>query len=333
MAGVTVERREDVDYRGGRDSRRIDREVSELASRQRGVVARAQLRALGLSTQQIDRRVAARRLVPLHRGVYAVGHRALAFGAWEQAALLAAGPAAALSHRSAAVWWRMLGRWGGKVEVVVPTQSGRRVPGIAVHRCASLRPQDVTTADGLACTTPARTLMDLAATAPALLPRALTEAERLHLDVAGVLHRLATEPGRRGAGALAAALAAFDPRKAEARTVLELRFLEVVRAARLPAPQVNVVVDAGRLRPEVDFLWPAERVAVEVDGREFHDIVATAEADRARDNALALAGHLVLRFTWRRLEADRAGVVREVAAALRSRAPRPPRDRAPASPR
>jgi very-short-patch-repair endonuclease len=89
---------------------------------------------------------------------------------------------------------------------------------------------------------------------------------------------------------------------------------------------VNVVVEAGSLRPEVDFLWPAERVAVELDGRAFHDVVATAEADRRRDNALALAGHLVLRFTWRRLDRDPAGIVREVAAALRSRAPRPPRD-------
>jgi very-short-patch-repair endonuclease len=227
----------------------------------------------------------------------------------------------------------MLGSWNGMVEVIVPTQAGRRIPGIAVHRCASLRPRDVVVLDGLRCTTPARTLVDLAAVAPRLLPRALTEAERLHLDVGGAVTLLALEPGRRGAGALARALAAHDPRTAETRSALEVRFLGLVRAAGLPAPQVNVVVDAGRLRPEVDFLWPAERVAVEVDGREFHDIVATAEADRARDNALALTGHLVLRFTWRRLEADRAGVVREVAAALRSRAPRPPRDRAPASPR
>ena len=92
-------------------------------------------------------------------------------------------------------------------------------------------------------------------------------------------------------------------------------------------------MDVGSLRPEVDFLWPAERVAVEVDGRAFHDVMATAEADRRRDNALALTGHLVLRFTWRRLHDDPDGVVREVAAALRSRAPRPPRDPAPARPR
>ena len=244
-----------------------------------------------------------------------------------------AGPEAALGHRSAAAWWRMLGRWSGRIEVVVPTQAGRRIPGIALHRCATLADEDVTEETGLRCTTPARTLLDLAAAEPALLPRALTEAERLQLDVAGVLHRLAIEPGRQGAGALAAALAAFDPRTARTRSVLELRFLALVRAARLPPRQVNVVVDAGLLRPEVDVLWPAERVAVEVDGRAFHDVVATAEADRRRDNALALTGHLVLRFTWRRLKRDPDGVVREVAAALRSRAPRPPRDPAPARPR
>ncbi len=330
---ATVESREDVDYRRQRDFRRLDLAVTELASAQRGVVARGQLKELGLSPQQIDRRVRARRLVPLHRGVYAVGHRALPFGAHQQAALLAAGPDSALADRSAGAWLGMLGRWNGTVHVVVPTQAGRRIPGIAVHRRAALRPQDVVVHDGLRCTTPARTLVDLAASAPRLLARALTEAQRLHLDVGPALELLAQEPGRRGAEALARALRDFDPRTAETRSVLELRFLAAVRAARLPSPQVNVVVDAGRLRPEVDFLWPAARLAVEVDGREFHDVVATAEADRRRDNALALAGFLVLRFTWRRLDADPGGVVAEVAAALRRRGRTPARDRLPALPR
>jgi len=332
-ATVTVERRKGVDYRRGSDSRRIEQAVSELASFQRGVVSRHQLLALGLSPQQVQRRLAAGRLARLHHGVYAVGHRALAFGAPQQAALLAAGSDAALAHRSAAAWLGMLGRWDGRIHVVVPTQDGRRIPGVAVHRCASLRAQDVVVHDGLRCTTPARTLVDLAASAPQGLPRALTEAQRLHLDVGPALELLAREPGRRGAQRLARALADFDPRTAATRSVLEVRFLAAMRAAGLPAPQVNVVVDAGPLRPEADFLWPAERLAVEVDGRAFHDLVATAEADRRRDNALALAGFLVLRFTWRRLDADPRGVVAEVAAALRRRARTPPRDRTPASPR
>lgn len=297
------------------------------------MVGRRQLEELGFSRRQIGVRMEQGRLIPLHRGVYAVGHRALAFGARQQAALLAAGPGAALADRSAAAWWEMLGRWSGAVHVVVPRQGGRRIPGVVVHRCAGLRPHDVVVRDGLRCTTPARTLVDLAATAPRLLPRALTEAERRHLDVGGAVEILAREPGRRGARALVRALAAFDPRTAATRSALEIRFLALVRAARLPAPQVNVVVDAGHLRPEVDFLWPAERLAVEVDGRAFHDVVATAEADRARDNALALAGFLVLRYTWRRLNADPQGVAAEVGAALRRRARRPARDRLPAHPR
>jgi len=333
MPGVTVERRE-IHHHGGKvDSRRVEVELEALASRQRGVVGRRQLLELGFTGRQIDRRIEARRLVRLHRGVYAVGHRALPFGARQLAALLAAGPEAALADRSAGAWLGMLGSWSGAVAVVVPTQDGRRIPGIALRRCATLDPRDVGVHDGLRCTSPARTLVDLAAVAPRLLPRALMEAERRRLDVGRVLHLLAEEPGRRGAGALLAALAAFDPRTAETRSVLEVRFLELVRRARLPPPLVNVVVDAGRLHPEVDFLWAAERVAVEVDGRRWHDVVATAEADRARDNALALSGHLVLRFTWRRLQADPDGVLRELGAALRSRARRPPPDRARVRPR
>jgi len=329
----TVESRKDHHYGGELDFRRLEQPLAALAGSQRGVVARRQLRELGFTDRQIDRRVAAGRLVALHRGIYAVGHRALAFGAPQQAALLAAGPDAALADRSAGAWLGMLGRWDGRVHVVVPTQDGRRIPGIAVHRCGSLRAEDVVVHDGLRCTTPARTLVDLAASAPRLLPRALTEAQRLHLDVGPALDLLAREPGRRGARALARALADFDPRTAETRSRLEIRFLAAVRAAKLPPPQVNVVVDAGHLQPEVDFLWPVERLAVEVDGRAFHDVVATAEADRRRDNALALAGFLVLRFTWRRLDADPRGVVAEVAAALRRRDRTPARDRLPACPR
>ncbi len=81
----------------------VDGRIGRLAGRQLGVVARAQLLALGVSARQVERRVAQGRLVAVHRGVYAVGHAHLTReGGW-MAALLAAGPAAALSHRTAAL--------------------------------------------------------------------------------------------------------------------------------------------------------------------------------------------------------------------------------------
>src|SRR3954471_3094282 len=85
--------------------RRGEAAIAALAARQHGVVSRAQLAALGLGAGAIKHRLALGRLHPLYRGVYAVGHRSLRPEAWWLAAVLAAGPDAGLSHRSAAALW------------------------------------------------------------------------------------------------------------------------------------------------------------------------------------------------------------------------------------
>jgi very-short-patch-repair endonuclease len=73
--------------------------------------------------------------------------------------------------------------------------------------------------------------------------------------------------------------------------------LALIRAARLPEPQVNATV-AGH---EVDFLWPEQRLVVEVDGYAFHSSRAAFERDRSRDADLHAAGFRVIRVTWRQL--------------------------------
>jgi hypothetical protein len=79
-----------------------DRVIRQLAERQHGVVSRAQLLHAQFHPAFIGRAVRAGRLVPLFRGVYAVGHTALRREGWCMAALLACGDSAVLSHRSAA---------------------------------------------------------------------------------------------------------------------------------------------------------------------------------------------------------------------------------------
>lgn len=78
---------------------------ASLAARQLGVVTRTQLLGAGLSRRQIETALSKGRLHLLHRGVYAVGHPALPPRGRELAALLACGPNAVLSHRSAATLW------------------------------------------------------------------------------------------------------------------------------------------------------------------------------------------------------------------------------------
>jgi len=90
--------------------------------------------------------------------------------------------------------------------------------------------------------------------------------------------------------------------------------LELIRVARLPAPRTNARVQGH----EVDLLWPAQRLIVEVDGHAFHHTRAAFERDRRRDAALIAAGHRVIRITWRRLTGEPKAVIAELAAALAS---------------
>src|SRR2546423_8138528 len=121
-------------------ARPLDVELAELAERQHGVAALSQLRALGLSASAVRSRISRGRLDPVHRGVYAVGHRRLdAEGRW-LAGVLACGDGALLSHRSAGLLWGLHGSARTPIDVTVPGTTGLRRPGIRVHRSETLRP-------------------------------------------------------------------------------------------------------------------------------------------------------------------------------------------------
>ena len=163
-----------------------------MAARQHGVVTQSQLIAAGLDRNAIGYRLRVGRLHLLHRGVYAVGHRPPSPLATAMAAVLACGPDAALSHRSAAALWRIVPRWPSPPEVTTPTKHRR--PGIQVHRSPHA---DTTTHYGIRVTTPARTLVDLAdVLTPHQLTRALNEAQVQRLVTANELTTLLTRyPG------------------------------------------------------------------------------------------------------------------------------------------
>ncbi len=116
-------------------------------------------------------RVREGRLHRVHAGVYAVGHRRLAWRGHMVAAVLACGDGAVLSHRSAGIWWGLLSL-DAAVRTDVSVPRGRRgAAGVRVHRPRSLDAQDTTDRDGIPITSVARTLLDLAATAQPGPPR------------------------------------------------------------------------------------------------------------------------------------------------------------------
>ena len=271
--------------------------VSAVASRQWGVVSRAQLLRLGASAAVIDAWVQRQRLHRVHQGVYAVGHGVLRVEGRRLAAVLACGPGAVLSHRSAAAHWGLLRTDQTRVDVTAPR--GRHgAPGIRLHRSRSLDAQDTTSHQGIPTTTVHRTLLDLAATArPSELERALAQAERLRLyDHRAIQSAIARSNGHRGTQLLARATTR-EPKWT--RNEWEAAFLELLRAAGLPEPLTNDafdVPDHGHCEP--DYHWPAQRVIVELDGFETHGTRAAFRADRAKDAALTASGYRVLRFTY-----------------------------------
>jgi very-short-patch-repair endonuclease/predicted transcriptional regulator of viral defense system len=287
-----------------------DQALARLAHRQHGVVSLRQLDDLGFSRTAVRRRVEVGRLHRLHRGVFAVGHRRLTLRARWLAAVLACGPAAVLSHGAALALWDLRPQPAGAIDVTVVARGRRGLPGVRLHCVRALNPDDRLTREAIPVTTVARTLLDYAEIAPAdQLRTALDAADRRELlDTRELEHLLDRSPGRRGAQALTRALTQLTGPAPWTRSEFERQFLALVRAAGLPEPQCNVVV-AG---VEVDFFWPAARVAVETDGYGFHGGRSQFETDRARDARLAVAGIRTVRLTQRRLHNDR----REVEAQL-----------------
>jgi very-short-patch-repair endonuclease len=285
----------------------LERGLAALAARQHGVVSRAQLLRLGFGPAAITRRVAVGRLIRLHAGVYLVGHGARPRLATEIAALLACGPGAALSHHTAAVLWRLVSRASGRseVDVSVTRDWAPARTGVRVHRRVALEADDLTELDGLAITSPARTLLDLATWLRLdELEAAAAAAQRRHrVGRAELTDQLDRNRGRVGAARLRALVArGADP--ALTRSRAERRLLRLIRAAIPSAPQANRVVGGF----EVDFLWPEQRLIVEFDGFAFHGDRAAFERDRIRDAELQAQGYRVIRVTWRQL-ADHPGAV------------------------
>jgi very-short-patch-repair endonuclease len=286
-----------------------------LVRRQQGVVTHAQLKSLGVGRRTINRWLASGRLRSVHREVYAFGPRPLAKrGKW-LAAVLAMGPEAFLSHRSAAALWELA---GDRPQIDVNAPRGRQVrpgrrSGIKVHRCR-FDPAEVTTRDGIPVSTVARTLFDFAERSrPYELKNAWDEASRLKLlripEVAAVCER---GRGRRARTRIRPFLLAEQRYVEDSASPLEDRFAEFVFRHRLPPPQTNVLVG----KDVVDALWPAARLIVELDSWEFHSHRAAFEKDRERDTDHLLAGYRTIRVTHRKLSEEPERLAAQIRALL-----------------
>lgn len=288
-------------------SKSISATILELAKHQHGVVTRRQMLGSGMSPRTIANRIGQAELFVIFPGVYLVGRPSMSGPALLRASLLCAGEGSVLGFRSAAAVWGVL-RHRSPVEVVsircaanrrarIKVEGERWWPYLLVRQTRDLPAAQVAVRQGLRLTSPARTLLDLAAVLPVKsFRRAFLEADRLGLlrddDLLSVAGRT---QGRKGSSEFRHMVQRRVPGIRQAESILEAIVLDLCRDGKIPAPESNRVTRGYR----PDFRWPAHRVIVEADGYEIHRGREAFENDILRANRLRAEGWTVLRFTWR----------------------------------
>lgn len=290
--------------------------VADLAETQHGVVSRAQLRGMGLSDDAINRRMRSGGLHPLYPGVFAVGHRAASIRGHWMAAVLACGPGAVLSFRSAAAHWGIRGYSGAYVDITSPSKAKSR--GSIRRHCARLLEDEITEHDGIPITTAQRTIFDLATiSTPQSVESALRQSEYLRLyGSLSLWDLLERHPRHRGARSIRAALARAGDAPGEVYEGLEERFLGFLDAHRLLRPNLNVWLEVQGHRYKADCLWPAQRLIAELDSWEAHGTHSAFQTDKSRDRRLLRAGYRTTRVTWHMLDHEAAELALDLRALL-----------------
>jgi hypothetical protein len=262
----------------------------------------------GLSGGTVSRWIERGRLQRFLPGVYALGHRALPTEGRLAAALLYAGPGAALGLATAVWWWELSASRPQATHVVSPCRR-RSLDLVRVHYREHV---ERVRHRGLPVVPIEYALLHLARTRPTrAVLKALADAEyRGLLDVPAIESALGR--GRRGSAALRTPLRDHLPELAASRSELEERFLLLCRRSGIPIPEVNVPV--GRFL--VDALWRSQRVVVELDGQVAHASPAAIERDRRRDLDLRASGYRVLRYTWGQVTGEPGRVAADLAAAI-----------------
>jgi very-short-patch-repair endonuclease len=237
------------------------------------------------------------------------------------AATLACGDGAVVSHRSAAALMGLLDRAPSLIDVIADGSRGRAIEGIQRHHVQRPEPWETGTFDGVPCTSPARTLVDLAGMVGARTLRSAFEraAARRLLDIAAV--EISIGRRRPGTAALRELLDEWRPAaatlaKGRLKSPLEAKVLPMLAKRNLPMPLTNAPVNLIDGRIEVDFLWPDHHFVVEADSREFHATDVAFERDRWRDRELVRAGYSSLRLTNLEIETEAAALADAIASAL-----------------
>lgn len=288
----------------------VEARLVEIADRQYGVVSSRQLLQAGIPRGVIQQRVCTGLMTRVHDGVFAVGRARLDPLARWKAATLAGGSEAMLAHLCAGGLWEIWPKPIGTPHIVIPGNGRRGHRGLVVHRMRRIDPSDRAELHGIPVTSLPLTALHLAALlSRRSFERVLVKAARrkeFSLDEATALAERSR--GRPGIAMFREVIGRDLTAELRSLSELELRFVELMRAHRIPLPEMNRDVESLK----VDACWHEARAVVELDGFEFHKLPRDLRNDNARMRRLVLAGYRVIRFVWRDLVDDPGGVVATV---------------------
>jgi hypothetical protein len=294
----------------------------------------AELMAAGRSSRQIGGKVASGELVRIGRGYYATADfaermRTIKFGEHflrAYAVVGALGPGAVASHRTAAHIHELdlLTEPGTTVTVTRPAEhrSNSAKPGVHLY-VARLPDGHVFERFGLPITTVARTVIDLARSAPfregvVVADNALHQHLTSKKELRAVLAEL---PGARGS-CRAADVVEFADGLSE--SPLESIARAVFRDCGLPSPALQVRISGDEFIGRVDFLWEEYKTIAEVDGAMKYTDPYRAKTQLRRDKKLRDAGYEVVHFDWREIMSGPDAVAATIRAAFRRGSQRRP---------
>lgn len=292
----------------------VRRELNRIAVTQHSLITLDQALHAGLSTGQIRHKVRSGEWVVARPRVYAVAGSPATWAQAVAATAFCLQPRAWVSHETAGRMWGFVVPEREGLDVLVDLERRVKLAGVRSHRSGAVFTADLSRHLHIPVTTPERTLVDLSASVSAAklaklvddgLRRRLVRLDRLSTCVA----RLPKSPGRRPAivqELLVERLPGYDPGDSN----LETRVLRALVAAGLVAPVQQHRVRLGKRTFRIDLAYPVAKLAIELDGWEFHSSRTAFDDDRARANALVAAGWTLLRFTSRSTDAEIVACVR-----------------------
>jgi hypothetical protein len=307
------------------EQRDRDARLAVVAGRQRGAFTFAQALAAGYPRRTIKRRIDSGAWSRRFPGVYGFGgaERTHLGDIWSS--VLAVGPAAVVTHETAALIHGAERLPTSPITLTVPHGGHARLPGLVVHQVDDLVPSDICRRNGLMVSRAARVVVELGATQPVtVIGRVTDDLIRMNRttcrDIGLVFARVA-RPGKPGMQHVARILdergAGYVPPGSE----LERSLLAALAAGGLAAPERQLRLpghDGVRgIRGLVDCAYPDAQLLIEADGRRWHGRLEAARRDRERDAQAARVGWQTLRFVHEQIVGDPAevcAVVRETRA-------------------